>query len=620
MSGETPAAGTVPASRPALAASAVAALTAAVTLAGWAVPALAAGAAGFVMAPLNALAVLLLAVALAATAAQRTGPGRSALATAATLAAAAVAGGALALELLGGRELPVGSGAAGAHRPAGWPAGLAAAAVLALALALRLARRGTLPVLVHLLAGAVAALALQSLVASAYGSLALGPPAPRGIALAAAVSLLALAAGIELLRPGHGLAGLWAAPGAAGFAARRLLPAAVLVPAAAGWLALLGRRAGLYGATVALSLAILASIVVLWVVIVLGTRSIERLDARRVRAERAREHALRLEQRSRRVAERRLGEETALRGVAQTLAGAFDLRSILQVTAEAATEVAQADGVYVERMHGRDEVEVAVVAGWGAPPPGTRVPYPGSLTEEVVRSRHAEILEDIVLERRRISRYLARSCGHCRALVAPLFSEDEPAGALVLLRRTDRSAFTQDEVARIELLASIASFALRRGLLVAEVDRRRREAEASWQRFRSLFELNPDAAFSLDPRGRCTSANPAAEALTGFSEKELVGAIFTGVVPPGQRARAWRAFYNALRGAPQRVELEIQPRNGGRREVRIGLVPMVEHGRAVGVFGVAEDVTERRRAERALRAARAEAERRAREEDRKSVV
>src|SRR5690606_4564491 len=121
-------------------------------------------------------------------------------------------------------------------------------------------------------------------------------------------------------------------------------------------------------------------------------------------------------------------------------------------------------------------------------------------------------------------------------------------------------------------------------------------------------------AFSLDPRGRCTSANPAAEALTGFSEKELVGAIFTGVVPPGQRARAWRAFYNALRGAPQRVELEIQPRNGGRREVRIGLVPMVEHGRAVGVFGVAEDVTERRRAERALRAARAEAERRAREE------
>src|SRR5690606_23403506 len=238
----------------------------------------------------------------------------SALATAATLAAAAVAGGALALDLLGGRELPVGSGAAGAHRPAGWPAGLAAAAVLALALALRRARRGTLPVLVHLLAGAVAALALQSLVASAYGWLALGPPAPRGIALAAAVSLLALAAGIELLRPGQGLAGLWAAPGAAGFAARRLLPSAVLVPVAAGWLALLGRRVGLYGATVALSLAIVASIVVLWVVIALGTRSIERLDAHRARAERARERALRLEQRSRRAAERRLREETALRG------------------------------------------------------------------------------------------------------------------------------------------------------------------------------------------------------------------------------------------------------------------------------------------------------------------
>lgn len=268
--------------------------------------------------------------------------------------------------------------------------------------------------------------------------------------------------------------------------------------------------------------------------------------------------------------------------------------------------------MYVERRRGPDEVEVVAAAGSGAPPPGTRVPYPGSLTEAVVRSRETEILEDIALDDRPISRHLARSCGHCRALIAPWFSEDEPIGALVLLRHADRSIFTEDEIARIELFAGIASLALRRGLLVAEAQRRRREAEASEQRFRSLVELNPDAVFSLDPQGRCTSANPAAEALTGFAETDMVGEPFAGVVAPEHRVRAWRAFRRALHGLPQRIELEIQPRHGDRREVRIGLLPMVGHDSAIGVFGVAEDVTERRRAERELHAARAEAERRAR--------
>ena len=156
------------------------------------------------------------------------------------------------------------------------------------------------------------------------------------------------------------------------------------------------------------------------------------------------------------------------------------------------------------------------------------------------------------------------------------------------------------------------AFALKRRLVAAEADHRRREAEASEQRFRSLVELNPDAVFSLDPQGRCTSANPAAEALTGFSERDMVGEPFAGVVAPEHRVRAWRAFRRALHGVPQRIELEIQPRHGDRREVRIGLLPVVGHDSAVGVFGVAEDVTERRRAERELHAARAEAERRAR--------
>ncbi len=50
--------------------------------------------------------------------------------------------------------------------------------------------------------------------------------------------------------------------------------------------------------------------------------------------------------------------------------------------------------------------------------------------------------------------------------------------------------------------------------------------EESEQRYRSLYEQNPDAVYDFDLEGRFVETNPACEALSGYSLEELRGTPF----------------------------------------------------------------------------------------------
>ena len=80
-----------------------------------------------------------------------------------------------------------------------------------------------------------------------------------------------------------------------GFLIRRLLPAAIIVPIVLGWLRLEGQRAGLYGTGIGVLLMTAANVLILSALILWSARLLDRLEARRRRAEsesqRAREEA-----------------------------------------------------------------------------------------------------------------------------------------------------------------------------------------------------------------------------------------------------------------------------------------------------------------------------------------
>lgn len=135
-----------------------------------------------------------------------------------------------------------------------------------------------------------------------------------------------------------------------------------------------------------------------------------------------------------------------------------------------------------------------------------------------------------------------------------------------------------------------------------EAQRRLEEREEC---YRSLFEHTPDAVWTLDVGGRVTGANPAAEAVTGFRFRELLGRPFDALAEPEARERAREAAGRAGRGEPQTAELAVRRRDGRRLELDATLVPILVGGQPAGVFVVSRDATERKRGEARLRASEA---------------
>lgn len=144
------------------------------------------------------------------------------------------------------------------------------------------------------------------------------------------------------------------------------------------------------------------------------------------------------------------------------------------------------------------------------------------------------------------------------------------------------------------------------GVAMDITERRRAAAqlEESEQRFRSLFELHPDAVFALDPAGLFTGLNPSSEHVTGYRPAELVGQPFALLIVPEHLDRALARFHAALRGeAQQPHELTIRHKSGQSVAVSVTTVPIVVGGKTVGVYGVARDLTAKHALDAKLRQA-----------------
>jgi PAS domain S-box-containing protein len=122
---------------------------------------------------------------------------------------------------------------------------------------------------------------------------------------------------------------------------------------------------------------------------------------------------------------------------------------------------------------------------------------------------------------------------------------------------------------------------------------------------RSLIEASLDPLATVSPDGKITDVNSATERVTGFSRQELVGTDISDYFTQPEKARA--GYQLVFReGQVQDYELEIRHRDGRLTPVVYNAsVYRDEAGAVVGVFAAARDITERKRAEEAVRRASA---------------
>ncbi|MCE5278744.1 MAG: response regulator [Planctomycetaceae bacterium] len=150
-----------------------------------------------------------------------------------------------------------------------------------------------------------------------------------------------------------------------------------------------------------------------------------------------------------------------------------------------------------------------------------------------------------------------------------------------------------------ELLARVAAH-LDMAALRKEAQEQIRRSE---EQYRLLFDKSPDGIFCVDPAGKFTQANPACQAISGYTRSEMLQMTFMDICAPDQLAHALEHFHRGLaQRIPLQFEVAILHKDGRRVELWISGEPLLEGDAVAGAHCTARDITDRKRAEEALRA------------------
>ncbi len=148
------------------------------------------------------------------------------------------------------------------------------------------------------------------------------------------------------------------------------------------------------------------------------------------------------------------------------------------------------------------------------------------------------------------------------------------------------------------------------GLIASAVDITERQ-RLTEERFQAFLDVSPDALILVDADGRIGSVSAEAERLFGYSREELIGERVEWLMPERDRAAhtEHRQSYFAnphrrLMGAD--FEIHGLTRDGREIPLEVGLSPMtMPHG--LMTLAAVRDITQRKRAEQAMRSAKEEA-------------
>jgi diguanylate cyclase (GGDEF)-like protein/PAS domain S-box-containing protein len=120
---------------------------------------------------------------------------------------------------------------------------------------------------------------------------------------------------------------------------------------------------------------------------------------------------------------------------------------------------------------------------------------------------------------------------------------------------------------------------------------------------RTIVDTSPQAIYSFDRQGQVTFWSPAAERMFGWANGEVIGQLLP-IIPAEERQAFEEFLRGAFKGEPiGTVELIRIRKDGSSIHIKAATAPLIDSaGNVVGVMAVAEDVTQRKHAEEALRA------------------
>ena len=235
----------------------------------------------------------------------------------------------------------------------------------------------------------------------------------------------------------------------------------------------------------------------------------------------------------------------------------------------------------------------------------------GSISEAIAcleRKHYALILLDYRLPDANGLALLEWLSDHQRDEAVVVITGEDAIDAAIGALRGGADDFVRKPYHVAQLQRAVDS-ALHKGTLERTNKLMSQRLKASERLHRYLVESSPDIIFTLDGAGRFTYLNPRVKALLGYERNALLRRPFTTLVMPEDidRIDSLLSKPSALPGESFHVELRLRRHRantagaeGDSVTVSLTAIPMItQEGerRVVGLYGVARDISERKRAE-----------------------
>jgi PAS domain S-box-containing protein len=137
---------------------------------------------------------------------------------------------------------------------------------------------------------------------------------------------------------------------------------------------------------------------------------------------------------------------------------------------------------------------------------------------------------------------------------------------------------------------------------VTERKQMEEDLRRSEERYRDLFENAIDPICIVDDKQNFMDVNKRTAELFGYSRGELLSMNVRDMIPPEQRPRSENAFSELSRqGAYQQFIGKVRKKDGTFVDIEVSSSVIMENNRIIGSRDIIRDITERKRAEEALR-------------------
>ena len=192
----------------------------------------------------------------------------------------------------------------------------------------------------------------------------------------------------------------------------------------------------------------------------------------------------------------------------------------------------------------------------------------------------------------------------------PLRSGEKVMGVIALSYDEEGRSFGQDEIAILSQFADLASLSIENARLYLELQRELAERKQAEEALREQTIRNElilknalDGIFIMDTKGTILEANSSASAIYGYSKEELVGMNVRELDSddsPRGKAEHLKMIKRVIKRRSYRYERKRRRKSGQIVDLEVS-THFVKKGEEGFFFSFFHDITERKRAEQALR-------------------